>query len=278
MSKNVSVETPEKKQKEKKLKSNLDSQTAEKNVGPVKETKKKSKKDRKNTVDDELEVGLEGRAGSVSYTREKPESETVTPEEEVILEKKKKRKERRRDTETDPEGAPIERKKRKRDESENAEAEDLPQTNEGGESKKKKARNNTGFPDPAEEASLSPQARKSLAYAFMQFRKPSKWKFMKARQNWIIRNWATENIPDSHMPLVLKYISNIKGNVRENLTKACESIISTEAPAQISVVTEKTRDQKEEDDRTQPTRKTDSIKLSRAEAILAMLINEAESD
>jgi hypothetical protein len=77
-----------------------------------------------------------------------------------------------------------------------------------GTTKKTKRTNKTGFPDPNEDAALSDQARKgvhfplnvpsetnnqtvlplALAYAFAQFHRPSKWKFHKARQNWIIRN------------------------------------------------------------------------------------------
>lgn len=63
--------------------------------------------------------------------------------------------------------------------------------------------------------------------------RPSKWKFNKARQNWLIRNvWAPEavsrddldsafsnvldlQLPDVYVPLVVKYLANVQGGSRE---------------------------------------------------------------
>ncbi|KAJ3741404.1 hypothetical protein DFH05DRAFT_1528250 [Lentinula detonsa] len=164
------------------------------------------------------------------------------------------------------------------DEREDTEAADTGDTLQAEKPKKKKSRNKTGFLDPAEEPSLSAQAQKALSYAFEQFHKPSKWKFQKARQNWIIRNWVTANIPDSQIPLVLKYLSNVQGNIRENLTKTCELIISTENsnPASPSVVTERNDDQ-DEDELTQLTKQSIyPMKLIRAKAMLAALKDKTE--
>jgi len=79
-------------------------------------------------------------------------------------------------------------------------------------SEKNKRKNKTGFPDPGDDNSLSEQSKKcscphlplciltdpnpqALAYAFSQFRRPGKWKFNKARQNWLIRNiWSSETV------------------------------------------------------------------------------------
>jgi len=34
-----------------------------------------------------------------------------------------------------------------------------------------------------------------LEYAFLQFNKPSKWKFNKAKQNWLLRHvWSSEEV------------------------------------------------------------------------------------
>jgi len=84
-----------------------------------------------------------------------------------------------------------------------------------------------GLPDPREDTSLTDQARKALAYAYIQFDDPSSWKFNKARQNWLIRNtWSDEMIPELHMPLLIRYLTNIKGGVRDKLTATSRSIVS----------------------------------------------------
>ncbi|CAK5276042.1 unnamed protein product [Mycena citricolor] len=106
--------------------------------------------------------------------------------------------------------------------------------------KKKSKKNKTGFPDPEEDSALSEQASKALSYAFYRFRKPSKWKFSKAKQNWLTRNfWSESAIPESHVPLVTKYLSNVQGGVRENLLKNCQSILSpaSEPPAETETKT-----------------------------------------
>ncbi|KAF9028469.1 hypothetical protein BDZ89DRAFT_1066117, partial [Hymenopellis radicata] len=115
---------------------------------------------------------------------------------------------------------PKKTKKRKRD----ADADDATLSTESA--KKKKHKNKTGLLDPSEDSSLSEQAQKALSYAFTQFRHPKRWKFQKARQNWLIRNaWSAESVPDAHMPLVLKYVANVQGGVRENLIKTCQSYL-----------------------------------------------------
>ncbi|KAJ4499921.1 hypothetical protein C8R41DRAFT_567259 [Lentinula lateritia] len=244
-----------------------------------KKKKKKEKKDKDK--DKEPVMDLEGAKELESFIQGAPEIEMIKQEGEFEViseknkEKKRKGRERRRNSELDSEGAPTARRnKRKREESGKADTEDMQEE----ESKKKKSRNNTGFPDPVEEALLSDQARLALTYAFNQFQKPSEWKFMKSRQNWIIRNWATDNIPDSQMPLVLRYLSNVKGNIREHLMRTCESIISTENPAHTSVVTERDSE-RDDDEKTHPTEKaTNPMKVLRAEAMLAMFMDETKSD
>ncbi|KAJ3931704.1 MAG: hypothetical protein NXY57DRAFT_961533 [Lentinula lateritia] len=257
-----------------------------------KKKKKKEKKDKDK--DKEPVMDLEGAKELESFIQGAPEIEMIKQEGEFEViseknkEKKRKGRERRRNSELDSEGAPTARRnKRKREESGKADTEDMQEE----ESKKKKSRNNTGFPDPVEEALLSDQARLALTYAFNQFQKPSEWKFMKSRQNWIIRNWATDNvsksspsnsnflqIADSQMPLVLRYLSNVKGNIREHLMRTCESIISTENPAHTSVVTERDSE-RDDDEKTHPTEKaTNPMKVLRAEAMLAMFMDETKSD
>jgi hypothetical protein len=78
---------------------------------------------------------------------------------------------------------------------------------------KKKHKNRTNFADPREDTQLNTQSRKgthysvvarldefsllstALEYVFTQMNRPSRWKFNKARQNWLIRNiWSSETV------------------------------------------------------------------------------------
>jgi len=97
----------------------------------------------------------------------------------------------------------------------------------GNDESSKKKKHKTGLPDPGEDTLLSDQARKALTYAYTQFDDPARWKFHKARQNWLIRNvWSDQIIPETYMPLLTRYLTNIKGGVRDNLITACKSILS----------------------------------------------------
>lgn len=136
--------------------------------------------------------------------------------------KKKKRKNRQ----TDPEEAPP-KKKKKPSASEDTVVE--PPTTEGGSKKKKKKEKRAqeiDLSNPADDSSLSEQASKALTYAYLQFSQPTAWKFNKARQNWLIRNfWSDQAIPESHVPLVLRYLTDVKGRVREALIKSCQDTL-----------------------------------------------------
>ncbi|KIK65514.1 hypothetical protein GYMLUDRAFT_38985 [Collybiopsis luxurians FD-317 M1] len=243
-------------------------------------------------VDEQMGVGQSEKRREQDFKDSEPElemkdelgsSSIITGEKNE--KKKKKKKEKQKDpSEVAPSSEGKERKKkRKRDEEPLAEPE-TERTDPAEveiEPKKKKSKNKTGFPDPAEETLLSEQARKALVYAFTQFRKPSKWKFQKARQNWIIRNiWSAENIPDSQMPLVLKYLSNVQGNVRETLIKTCESIIekasngASESPA--SDGSGKKEPEQSEGKASEQPEEARSMKTLRAEALLAVLKNETQ--
>ncbi|KAJ7507504.1 hypothetical protein B0H11DRAFT_1705475 [Mycena galericulata] len=137
-------------------------------------------------------------------------------------------KERKEEPAVNKEGKKVRKSEREKRRREDAVDEEL--NEESTESQKKKhKKNKTGFPDPNEDSSLSEQASKALSYAFTQFRKPSKWKFHKARQNWIIRNIWSDTIPDTYVELTIRYLSNVKGGVREKLIQDCQSVLSTSA-------------------------------------------------
>ncbi|KAF5321314.1 hypothetical protein D9619_000993 [Psilocybe cf. subviscida] len=116
----------------------------------------------------------------------------------------------------------IKKSKKRKHRSENAEEKPVAPVEEE-EPPKKKRKNRTEFADPRVDASLNSQARKALEYAFTQMNKPKKWRFNKARQNWLIRNvWAPESISDAYFPLVIKYLQNVQGGSREKLKETCE--------------------------------------------------------
>ncbi|KAJ7688480.1 hypothetical protein B0H17DRAFT_1203024 [Mycena rosella] len=136
--------------------------------------------------------------------------------------------------------------------------------------KKKHKKNKTGFPDPEDDSStLSEQALKALSYAFLQFRKPAKWKFSKARQNWLIRNIWSDMIPDTYLPLTIRYLSNVKGGVRETLIKDCRSILSPTPPDKPTSIEPKASET--EAVSLEVAAKIDELKLARARALLDAL-------
>ncbi|GLB33549.1 putative uncharacterised conserved protein (DUF2373) [Lyophyllum shimeji] len=138
-------------------------------------------------------------------------------------EKKMKKRKREADEQSDDDhgGTDVEKKAKKRPKRDKKTEPDVA-TTMGVASKKRK--NKTGFPDPMEDNTLSDQAQKCLAYAFLQIHRPSKWKFNKARQNWLIRNiWSKEMIPELHLPLALAYLGKVQGGVRENLLQSCRA-------------------------------------------------------
>ncbi|TEB35370.1 hypothetical protein FA13DRAFT_1337469 [Coprinellus micaceus] len=93
-------------------------------------------------------------------------------------------------------------------------------------------KNRTDFPDPHGDESLTDQARKALDYAFLQFNKPSEWKFNKAKQNWLIRNvWSSEAIPDNYLRLATKYLTQVQGGSRDKLQETCKAAIAEPLPS-----------------------------------------------
>ncbi|KAJ7937297.1 hypothetical protein B0H13DRAFT_2425143 [Mycena leptocephala] len=135
--------------------------------------------------------------------------------------------------------------------------------------KKKHKKNKTGYPDPEDDPSLSEQARKALAYAFLQIRKPTKWKFSKARQNWLIRNIWSTTIPEPYLALTIQYLSNVKGGVRETLIKDCQTVLS----ASLASDTTETVSESKAHQAAEP----DQLKHARARALLDTL-NTPESE
>lgn len=54
----------------------------------------------------------------------------------------------------------------------------------------------------------------------------SEWKFMKAKQVWLLKNkFSAKLIPDESWPLLLEYFESAKGNIRTTLLKDANEII-----------------------------------------------------
>ncbi|KAF9057291.1 hypothetical protein BJ165DRAFT_1419601 [Panaeolus papilionaceus] len=88
--------------------------------------------------------------------------------------------------------------------------------------------------------------------------KPAKWKFNKARQNWLIRNiWSPENIPELYMPLVCKYLSEVQGGSREKLKASCLSVLNPEESKPEDESSKQTTDENEKQE-TAPSTETAS--------------------
>ncbi|KAI0959868.1 hypothetical protein AcW1_004567 [Taiwanofungus camphoratus] len=149
--------------------------------------------------------------------------------------------------------------------------------------KKKRRRGTLEFADPNEDEVLSDQARKALDYAFTHFNDLASWKFNKARQNWLIRNfWSEEAIPETYMPLVRRYLANVQGGVHGALIKTCQDIIAPPAPIESTTEQRQASGQSSEPQPTSvalappsaPTT-TDSVKQLRATALFAALTEDS---
>ncbi|KAJ7276108.1 hypothetical protein B0H12DRAFT_1083664 [Mycena haematopus] len=182
-----------------------------------------------------------------------------------MAENERKTRKRRKDTAVNEDiGAVAKAKKEKRKLEDTADgAEDSGSTPPEPEKKKHK-KNKTGFPDPGDDPALSDQANKALSYAFLQFRRRSKWKFSKPRQNWLVRNVWSDKIPDLYFPLTVQYLSNVQGNVRENLIKDCRSALSASSDPQ-------NEGSAETAPQAQLVVKSDQMKHARARALLDAL-------
>ncbi|KAH7916785.1 hypothetical protein BJ138DRAFT_1108569 [Hygrophoropsis aurantiaca] len=121
-------------------------------------------------------------------------------------------------------------KKRKRQERGN-EGDDVDEsTHPPKQTKKKRKHDDSPYPDPADDTALPDQ--NPLSYAFISFSDPSNWKFNKAKQNWLIRNaWVEETVPDKYVPLLARYLADVKGGARDKLIEFCNSVLVSVPPA-----------------------------------------------
>jgi len=254
-------------------------------VDPLSSVTVKSKKSKLHKVDvGEGETQFDGLQGvevtKVKKTKQKHGDnegmggieELVGGAETAVIDERKKRK-RKRENEPNfdhddksaelnvlEEGrahdSPIENEEIGDSEKKKKRKKERAQDGEYGSSKEKKHKTgNTDLPNPDEDPSLTDQARKALRYAYTQFDDPASWKFNKARQNWLIRNVLSNQIvPELHMPLLTRYLANVKGGIRENLITTCQSILSPTSTTSADPSSELPIDSKEvaTDDNTSP--------------------------
>ncbi|TFK43202.1 hypothetical protein BDQ12DRAFT_674572 [Crucibulum laeve] len=196
-------------------------------VGTDKKLSKKERKKAKKQETVEMEVDEVETGKSAVVETEKKISKSEKKAKEQVPEQVKELKV---SAEEPKEGGEERRKKRKKG---TVAAEPEEETVKEDGPPKKKRKNKTGLADPDDDKTLTNQARKALLYAFEQFRRPDKWKFQKARQNWLVRNiWSAEAIPEAYEPLLIKYLSETKGGVRENLIKSCRTILEPQPATQ----------------------------------------------
>ncbi|KLO12841.1 hypothetical protein SCHPADRAFT_398643 [Schizopora paradoxa] len=101
----------------------------------------------------------------------------------------------------------------------------------------------SGFPDPSEDSSLSEKAQNALSNALLRIAYPELWKFNKASQNWLMKNfWVPEavrissscsfstsfvinkleKVPEKYVPIVVGYLAGSEGGIRTKLIESCK--------------------------------------------------------
>ncbi|KAL5508368.1 hypothetical protein ACEPAH_5987 [Sanghuangporus vaninii] len=97
----------------------------------------------------------------------------------------------------------------------------------------KKDSDTSSSPNPRDDTTLSDKGREALSYAYTRFASPNSWKFNKAHQNWIVRHFfSLDAIPDTHVSVVVKYLTGCQGGVRQNLIQACNKHLEVPASGQ----------------------------------------------
>ncbi|PCH41374.1 hypothetical protein WOLCODRAFT_163035 [Wolfiporia cocos MD-104 SS10] len=251
---------------------------------------KKEKKKKRNTaeISDAIEpVALENlpKESTQDAVAEGAGAQDEAVEDGDAQKTRKKKRSREKDTSQEAEvQAGTEEKKKKRKEKrkwEETTADAQEDAREGkGRREKKRKTGSSELPDPSEDESLSEQACKALSYAFTQFDDPSKWKFNKARQNWLIRNvWSSTAIPDTYMPLLTRYFTGVKGGVRDALIKTCQDAVSAPLPSEPVAGTKSAEATKSTEKETATTvdssnNTSDQTKRNRATTLLAQSPSE----
>ncbi|XP_040573730.1 uncharacterized protein [Lepeophtheirus salmonis] len=75
----------------------------------------------------------------------------------------------------------------------------------------------------------TPTHNKAIKYLKTWKKSPSKWKFSKCSQIWLIQNaYDVNRISDKHFNVLLEYLSSIKGGMKDMTQKRAEKIIELE--------------------------------------------------
>ncbi|KJA24535.1 hypothetical protein HYPSUDRAFT_38580 [Hypholoma sublateritium FD-334 SS-4] len=203
--------------------------------GPSADANSSQKANEKRKKSKSTKKAKSAERGEVTSKMEEPESTLTTSEPGFTVagpqQSSSRRRSRDKSQKSPEEDIPADppKKTKKRKHAVDYERQDSGPSNpkedvSPGEPPAKKHKNRTEFADPRVDSTLNGQSRKSLEYAFLQMNRPSKWKFNKARQNWLIRNvWNPEAVSDVYFPFVVKYLANMQGGSREKLKDSCEN-------------------------------------------------------
>lgn len=84
-----------------------------------------------------------------------------------------------------------------------------------------------------QEAGLSEPAKKAIFYAQLyaaqQAGAQDVWKFNKARQGWLLRNYF-EGVPEKYVPVVAQYLKTVVGGVRKTLEEKAREYVDAPVP------------------------------------------------
>uniref|UniRef100_A0A0W0FCC0 Uncharacterized protein n=1 Tax=Moniliophthora roreri TaxID=221103 RepID=A0A0W0FCC0_MONRR len=234
-------------------------------VEPQEESLSKKAKERSQRDSSSSSETAEIPASEKSTKKKKKSSSENKPEEGVEGMIEAKDSEKR-----------MKRRKRKREEEQDAEQEGERQEHEEPP-KKKKSKNKTGFPDPEVDLTLSDQARKgrlSLMHSLsFDDRRSGNFRRLGRIGSYGIFGQTKMHIPETQIPLVLKYLANVQGGVRENLIKSCHDILNASIPP---VPEKPSQAQNDAALATQPLttegdKPADSLRRQRATELLAVL-------
>lgn len=161
-------------------------------------------------------------AGAAAATEAAAEAaEPETPKEEK---KSKKEKKRKADDTTETSETPTA-----------APAETPAETSEPAPKRKKAKKSKSGGVDSSvfQEAGLSEPAKKAIFYAQLyaaqQAGAQDVWKFNKARQGWLLRNYF-EGVPEKYVPVVAGYLKTVVGGGRKTLEEKAREYVDAPVP------------------------------------------------
>ncbi|XP_075035722.1 protein cholesin isoform X2 [Mixophyes fleayi] len=145
------------------------------------------KKKRSESQKSDVPVSKKKKLIPEEDAQDAPETESLTPEEERILERKLKKERKKEEKRLKREGIPEEKKE-----------------------------------DPAKPSACE----LALQYLKSWSKKQSEWRFQKTRQTWLLMNMYDQaKVPDKYFKILLDYLGGLKGNARETTVQKAEAFM-----------------------------------------------------